>query len=120
MERVLECACIKIYTNKTFLSPKQLDFEQAIVLRFEAWGEVELRGLDQAACIIILPAMVLAREQLRCATAFPHHSVCPMPADVVKCSKLEVLAKNDEELNAGKREGMIVARLCELALVAYK
>lgn len=43
-----------------------------------------------------------------------------MPADVVERSELQILAKDYEEMNACERESVVVARLSELALMAYK
>lgn len=120
MDLVSQRACIKIDSNKTFLCTKQLHLEQAIFLGVEPWRQVELRCLHQRACGVILPAMILAREKLRCATAFSDHGIRTMSADIMKSTKFKVLSKDDEELDASKGERVVVAWPVELALVTHK
>lgn len=92
VEREIHGARIKIHKDQTLPRHDQFDLEQTIVLKLKSGGFVKLGCLDEAASIVILPTMVLARKPSRRSARLSHNGICPMATDVVKGSNLQIFA----------------------------
>lgn len=118
VEWQVQGAGVEVDKHQPFPRGDQFDLKQPVVLGDEAGRFIKFWGLDKATLVVVLPAVVLAREAGGRAARLAHHGVGAVSADVVEGSELHVLAQHDEEGNLGDLRGVVVAGLVEPAAVA--